>query len=228
LIDVNLPGKFMHITETTIVPMFLAFILVVALPLVSLLSAFFTDEPSQEAPSPRAPLMVDEAYPSTWLAPGWNRKYLRAPLSCDSLMELYTTSVRYIRERDWNNAILFSERCLSVCQDKGLASTALEANILNNIGVIAFRSNVAKAEVNFLAALNIAQVLDEQVTIASTARNLAAVYLFKQELTAAKSALAISEAAIIGLYGANARELVDLTCLQIAIDRASGKRIGRR
>jgi hypothetical protein len=70
--------------------------------------------------------------------------------------------------------------------------------------------------------------LDEQVTIASTARNLAAVYLFKQELTAAKSALAISEAAIIGLYGANARELVDLTCLQIAIDRASGKRIGRR
>jgi hypothetical protein len=218
----------MHITETAIVPMFLAFVVVMALPLVSLLSAFFTDEPSQEAPAPREPLKVDEVYPSTWLAPGWNRKYLRAPLSCDSLMELYTTSVRYIRERDWDNSIFFSERCLTVCQEQGFSATALEANILNNIGVIAFRNNVAKAEASFTKALTIAQAQEDQLTMASVARNLAAVYLFKQELTAAKSALEISESAITSLYGAEARELLDITCLRIAMDRASGKRIGRR
>jgi hypothetical protein len=202
--------------------LFVLFAVVVGIPILSLTKMVFFDPPSGDKQiDPREPRMPDAAYPSTWLKPGWNRKFLKAPLQCDSLMELYTTSVRLLRERNWNLGKSYTERCLAVLAIKGLAAPdlELEANLANNLGVVDFYIGSAnQARAYFEKALNLATAAAEDVTVTSSALNLCAVLVFQNELKAAQEALNQAREAIVRLDGTESRNLVDVHCLQKAID----------
>lgn len=216
-----LPVNLMHITNLSI--MLALFSAVVAIPLITLIAAFTSSETSQEAPEPREPLMPDAAYPSTWLAPGWNRKFLKAPLETDSLMELYTTSVRYLREKDLTNASRYSYRILEVLAQKQTDYPLLRANVINNLGCTEYYSNAEQAQSRFQIAMEMALENGDAVTVASSARNLSAVLLFQKKLQEAQTALDTAKQAIVEGWGEEARHLVDIEVLQKALDRAGGK-----
>ncbi|MBI5172759.1 MAG: hypothetical protein SFV17_05260 [Candidatus Obscuribacter sp.] len=211
----------MHITNLPI--MLALFSTVVAIPILSLFVSLTSSDTSKEAPEPREPLMPDGAYPSTWLAPGWNRKFLKAPLETDSLMELYTTSVRYLREKDLTNASRYSYRILEVLAEKQTDFPLLRANVINNLGCTEYFSNAEQAQSRFQIALEMASENGDPVTLASAARNLSAVLLFQNKLQEAQTALDTAKQAIIAGWGEEARHLIDIEVLQKAIDRAAGK-----
>ncbi len=213
--------KFMHITNFPI--MLVLFSGVVAIPLITLIAAFTSSETSNEAPEPREPLMPDAAYPSTWLAPGWNRKFLKAPLETSSLMELYTTSVRYLREKDLTNASRYSYRILEVLAEKQTDFPLLRANVINNLGCTEYFNNAEHAQSRFQIAMEMALENGDAVTVASAARNLSALLLFQSKLQEAQAALDTAQAAIVEVWGDEARHLIDIEVLQKAIDRAGGK-----
>lgn len=212
-------SKNMHFQNVPILA--LLFATVVGLPLLSLVAALSAPG-SDPTPEQREPRMVDAAYPSKWLAKGWNRKFLSAPLSCDSLMELYTTSVRHLQERNWKLAKSYSERCLQVLSTKPYGSRELEANIYNNLGVVDFYIGSAQnARTQFERAVQLASESEEGKTYVVANLNLAATLIFLNETNLAKHAVISAREMIIKLDGEESRELIDIKCMDAAIARRS-------
>lgn len=204
--------------------LFALFASVVGLPLLTLVKSLSEPVDTEELVL-REPRMVDAAYPSTWLAKGWSRKYVKAPLECDSLMELYTTSVRYLQEKNWNLAKLYTERCKTVMADRDAVFPALLANLENNLGVVDFYIGSAeKSRAQFEKAILLACEAQDDTTLVTANLNLAATLIFLNDLSSAARAVDLAQQAIIRADGENSRHLIDIKCMEAKIRKSAAKK----